>query len=97
MNESIEAQIIALEGMKAAALPEHTRGPSTPERDPRLPQSGIVLSRTYKGRQILMTVLDSGFAFEGREYKSLSAIAGEVTGTRWNGFQFFGLQAKEGA
>lgn len=71
----------------AAALPEHTQGPSTPERDPRLPLPGAVLSRTFKGRQILVTVLDSGFSFEGREYKSLSAIAGEITGTRWNGFQ----------
>jgi len=66
-------------------------------RDPRLPKPGAMLSRAFKGRQIVVTVLDTGFSFEGKQYKSLSAIAAEVTGTRWNGFQFFGLQAKENA
>jgi hypothetical protein len=66
-------------------------------RDPRLPKPGTLLSRIFKGRRIVVTVLDGGFSFEGREYKSLSAIAAEVTGTRWNGFQFFSLQAKERA
>jgi hypothetical protein len=36
-------------------------------------------------------VLADGFEYEGRKYKSLSAIAAEITGTRWNGFLFFGL------
>jgi hypothetical protein len=76
-------------------LPEslaQTAEASSPARDPRLPKPGTLLSRTFKGRQIAVTVLDTTFSFEGREYKSLSAIAGEVTGTRWNGFQFFGLK-----
>jgi hypothetical protein len=66
-----------------------------PARDPRLPKPGTLLSCAFKGRQIMVTALDAGFSFEGKEYKSLSAIAAEVTGTRWNGFQFFGLQTKE--
>jgi hypothetical protein len=41
-----------------------------------------------------VTVLDEGFEWEGKRYSSLSAIAQEVTGTKWNGFAFFGL-AKE--
>ncbi|WP_298031865.1 DUF2924 domain-containing protein [uncultured Desulfovibrio sp.] len=69
----------------------------SPTRDPRLPKPGTLLTRSFKGRQIVVTVLEDGFSFEGRQYKSLSAIAGEVTGTRWNGFQFFGLHAKENA
>jgi len=69
----------------------------SPTRDPRLPKPGALLSRVFRGRQIVVTVLNAGFSFEGKEYKSLSAIATEVTGTRWNGFQFFGLQAKESA
>jgi hypothetical protein len=36
-------------------------------------------------------VLDDGFEYDGRQYRSLSAIAIEITGTRWNGFLFFGL------
>jgi hypothetical protein len=36
-------------------------------------------------------VLDKGFEFEGKVYRSLSAIAKEVTGTNWNGYSWFGL------
>jgi hypothetical protein len=36
-------------------------------------------------------VLDAGFEYEGRSFDSLSAVAREITGTRWNGFVFFGL------
>jgi hypothetical protein len=37
-------------------------------------------------------VLRDGYEFEGRKYKSLSAIARDITGTRWNGYRFFGLR-----
>lgn len=39
-------------------------------------------------------VLDNGFDYDGRLYRSLSAVAQEITGTKWNGFLFFGI-AKE--
>jgi len=39
----------------------------------------------------VVKVLSDGFEFEGRLYKSLSKIANEIAGTRWNGFTFFGL------
>jgi hypothetical protein len=78
-------------------LAPNSKIPFPPARDTRLPKPGTLISRSFKGRQIVVTVLDDGFSFDGREYKSLSAIAAEATGTRWNGFQFFGLQAKEGA
>ena len=39
-----------------------------------------------------MTVKDDGFEYEGRPYRSLSAISKEVTGSQWNGFDFFGLR-----
>ncbi|GHV50529.1 hypothetical protein FACS1894168_1770 [Deltaproteobacteria bacterium] len=71
---------------------ESIQGVVSPGRDPRLPKPGTLLSRTFKGRHVVVTVLEDGFAFEDRTYKSLSAIAGEITGTRWNGFQFFGLK-----
>ena len=60
-------------------------------RDPRLPLPGVLLHRRYQGRDIVVRVLDQGFEYEGRRYKSLSAIAREVTGTKWNGYLFFGL------
>jgi hypothetical protein len=59
--------------------------------DSRLPVSGTVLRRVFKGRNLEVTVLDEGFQFGGRVYPSLSAIASEVAGSRWNGFAFFGL------
>src|ERR1039458_1876791 len=60
-------------------------------RDHRLPMAGTLLTRDFKGRTYIVKVLDDGFEYDGRQYRSLSAIAGEITGTRWNGFLFFGL------
>ena len=42
-----------------------------------------------------MTVLKDGFDWGGRRYKSLSAVARSITGTRWNGYRFFGLRERK--
>ena len=63
----------------------------SPSQDPRLPLPGTLLAREFQGRDIVVKVLDNGFEFDGRRYKSLSAIAQEVTGSKWNGFLFFGI------
>jgi hypothetical protein len=42
-------------------------------------------------------VLVDGFEFNGQIYRSLSAIAREVTGTKWNGFLFFNLSPTQEA
>ena len=55
------------------------------------PISGTRLIREYQGVEHCVTVLDNGFEYQGRPYKSLSAIARAITGTRWNGWVFFGL------
>ncbi len=60
-------------------------------RDRRIPQPGVVLSRRYHGQEIRVTVLEDGFEWNGRRFKSLSALARQVTGQRWNGLLFFGL------
>lgn len=65
-----------------------------PERDPRLPDVGEKISRTYKGGEHQVTVLEAGFEYQGKTYPSLSKIAREITGTNWNGFLFFGLQKR---
>lgn len=64
-------------------------------RDIRLPKPGDVLSRYYKGREITVRVLKSGFEYEGRRFRSLSAIAKAVTGAHWNGLLFFGIVRQE--
>src|SRR5438477_2937055 len=61
------------------------------QQDRRLPMAGSLLTRELKGRTILVEVLTQGFRYENRFFSSLSAIATEVTGTRWNGLAFFGL------
>jgi DUF2924 family protein len=63
-------------------------------RDPRLPKQGTELAREYKGRTYFVEVLEDGFQYEDRRYRSLSKIAQEITGTRWNGFTFFSLTGK---
>jgi hypothetical protein len=64
-------------------------------RDCRLPKAGTLLTREFKGRVHVVKVLDEGFDYEGRRYKSLSKIATEIAGTRWNGYSFFGLHDGE--
>ena len=61
-------------------------------RDPRLPEVGSQLTRSYQQGTIEVRVLETGFEYNGAVYSSLSAIARQVTGTRWNGFLFFGIQ-----
>ena len=60
-------------------------------RDARLPMPGSLIVKKYKDRTLVVKVLDDGFEYEGRRYRSLSNIATELTGTRWNGFAFFGV------
>ena len=60
-------------------------------RDERLPGPGSVLRREFKGLIVVVQVLPEGFQYQDRFYKSLSAIARQVTGTAWNGFDFFRL------
>ena len=56
------------------------------------PIVGTKLVREYQGVLHEATVLQDGYAWQGRPYKSLSAIARGITGTRWNGLAFFGLR-----
>jgi hypothetical protein len=56
------------------------------------PVVGTRLIRQWQGTEHQVTVLADGFEWEGRRYKSLSAVARAITGTRWNGWAFFGLK-----
>jgi Protein of unknown function (DUF2924) len=67
---------------------------------PRRIKSGSELVRTWKGKTYRVMVLADGFAYDGETFASLSEIASEITGTRWNGPRFFGLRSapnREGA
>lgn len=54
---------------------------------------GTVLGREWQGQMHRVSVLDDGFAWNGKTYDSLSRVALAITGTRWNGPRFFGLRA----
>ena len=72
------------------------------ESDGRLPLSsgpdlkpGAKLIREWHGRTYRVLVMEDGFEFDGRTYRSLSRIASEITGAHWSGRRFFGLPKKE--
>jgi hypothetical protein len=69
---------------------------STARRHAGLPMTGTRLVREWNGQQFEVLVTHDGFEFEGRPYKSLTAIAKAITGTHWNGPHFFGLRRKNG-
>lgn len=56
------------------------------------PVAGTQLVRKWQGAEETVTVLVDGFEWQGRRYQSLSAVARAITGTRWNGWTFFGLR-----
>jgi hypothetical protein len=56
------------------------------------PIVGTRLLREWQGVEQIVTVTADGFEWQGRPYRSLSAIARAITGTRWNGLVFFGLK-----
>jgi hypothetical protein len=78
-----------IQGTPQPAASRGSRRRLSPHR--RLPPHGTVLVRPYRGRTIEVTVLAQGFQYEGRAYRSLSAVAKAVTGRHWNGYHFFGL------
>ena len=61
------------------------------------PVAGTRLVREYQGVEHTVTVLADGYEWEGRPYRSLSAIARAITGTRWNGLVFFGIKRQGSA
>jgi Protein of unknown function (DUF2924) len=57
-----------------------------------LPRRGTILVREWEGTTHHVTVVDEGFLWNGRTYRSLSGIARTITGTNWNGPRFFGMR-----
>ncbi|WP_352966298.1 DUF2924 domain-containing protein [Mesorhizobium sp. M1312] len=83
---------------RLAALAEDLE-PRSRERGTRSdnrPIAGTRLMREWQGVEHCATVLADSYEYDGRPYKSLSAIARAITGTRWNGLVFFGLKSQRG-
>jgi hypothetical protein len=71
------------------------KDPSARPALPRRIKPGSVLVRDWKGKSHRVTVLTSGFEYERKTHASLSEIARQITGTRWNGPRFFGLRSNQ--
>ena len=92
------AVLIAKPGACWTCWPTRSSGTLTRKSqiaDPRNPVVGTRLIREWNGVEHTITVLRDGFEWQGRPYKSLSAIARAITGTRWNGYRFFGLRERK--
>jgi Protein of unknown function (DUF2924) len=61
-------------------------------RKPGRPIAGTQLRREWKGIEHVVTVREHDFEYDGRPYKSLSAVARAIAKSRWNGWLFFGLR-----
>ena len=66
-------------------------------RQEQRPITGTRLLREWQGVEHVVTVTRDAFEWQGRPYQSLSAIARAITGTRWNGWVFFGMRARSDA
>jgi hypothetical protein len=98
-------QELALGGLKPEtvarleALGEELDGGKVEVRRKRVddrPVTGTRLMREWQGVQHCVTVLPDRYEWQGGPYKSLSAAARAITGTRWNGLVFFGLKSQRG-
>lgn len=78
--------------VRADRLSGTSISPSSPHIKP-----GCVLVREWAGEIHRITVVEVGFVWNGGTYRSLSEVARAITGTRWNGPRFFGLDRKDEA
>jgi len=96
-----QLQAQACGGLKARTrqkLGEVAADPHAPLEPGRALVPGTRLLREWRGITHVVEISDQGFIWQGRKLSSLSAIAREITGTRWSGPRFFGLNnAKAGA
>lgn len=67
-----------------------------PEVSAKVATAGTRLVREWNGARHVVDITKEGAVYRGKPYRSLSAVAREITGARWSGPRFFGLQRKAG-
>ena len=77
---------------KLDALADQLDPGAARRRDPDRLLPGTELRRQWQGVEHVVRVREHDFEYDGRPYRSLSAIAREIAGSRWNGWLFFGLR-----
>ena len=73
-------------------IAEYKRNPAYFDSRVNQLKPGTRLIRNYNGKTYNVLILKDGFEYSGQNYNSLSKIANEITGSRWNGWLFFGLK-----
>lgn len=71
---------------------EYKRNPACFDKRINTVKPGTRLVRIYNGKKHCVVVHTEGFEYNGQTYSSLSKIANDITGSRWNGWLFFGLK-----
>lgn len=87
MKKKAKQAVVKLTKQSAVDL----AAPETKERDSRLPAVGAVITKTYRGQTLEVKVLENGFEYQGRLYKSISRVAMEIVKRPISGYVFFGL------
>ncbi len=85
LNAEVKRALKSAAGGKQVRTPTHAIKP------------GTQLVREWNGRRYQVEVLDNGYVMNGERFKSLSAIALQITGTTWSGPRFFGLNRSAGS
>lgn len=91
LQRSVEGADAKLDKQIAELVSRHRPGHRPKLRTTRF-KPGARLERLWKGERYQVEVLAEGFRWNGTDYKTLSQVAREITGTRWNGPRFFGLR-----
>jgi hypothetical protein len=81
--------------LRVMSRAQERKGLSNPPPATNL-RPGTVITKRWRGAQHVVMVLADGFQHQGKVYASLSQLAREITGTRWNGPAFFGLRKRHG-
>jgi Protein of unknown function (DUF2924) len=79
-----------------ARAQERKKRPTPLPQPPVNLRPGTAIIKRWRGAQHVVMVLADGFQHQGKVYASLSQLAREITGTRWNGPAFFGLRKGQG-
>lgn len=93
---AFEMQAEAFGGLDADLRQKLRRAPAAASKKPGL-QTGITITREWRGERHTVEVVDGGFVHAGTNYRSLSEVARAITGARWSGPRFFGLADKAAA
>ena len=86
---NIETQNLPSETLQN--LPNSQKQQATKPKDLRIPPTGSIISKTYRGQQVEVKVLENGFEYKGKVYKSISRVAMTISKRQISGYVFFGL------